>query len=568
MTISFAIVVPCYNDPQGLRITIQSIERNNTDKFCCYVYDDGSSSEQLSAIFEVLDSSPLKVGIVTLPRGNATRTRNRALMDLVNQHDAIVWMDSGDEFDNDHLLRLERCFADFFHAGHSSFVLLPSVSVKSEGHVLDRKQPETLGFGRSALLRHLTFKSPITLHQGGLVSSRAIQLGIAKYGSLYAETQQNGPDFLAITRLIGAGAFIQSCEEIQSSKNVAEDTTELGTAPISKLVARYPDFEEGMRLQNLVYCEHFKSSDFIHNSLAVHFYRRSVELANVSKELSTRARDVSLKYSRWGESLSRLWEKCVDSIEVTNLYKNFPPNASQFFYKEYRGEKIYFNKELSLLTRLLLSNTYEPNHLDFVTTLCVNQSIDTVLDVGAGNGVYSVILAAIATIKNVYAFEPSPRASDLLRKTIDASHDRAKITQFECALSDYDGQAILLTSSSFAGANRLEVPRSGFYLNYNQDLPKTAVGDDVTYDQSVQVQLRALDSTLRLNGKRIFYKIDAEGSEYSILRGSQKFLQSNCCIIQVEESDFSLGMVELLRSFNYEFFHRINRDSYFRNFYF
>ncbi len=121
---------------------------------------------------------------------------------------------------------------------------------------------------------------------------------------------------------------------------------------------------------------------------------------------------------------------------------------------------------------------------------------DTVLDIGAHIGLFSVLAARTATKGRVYAFEPSNDNFELLKHNIDANHI-VNVTPLNAAMSSETGEKELFLSEVNSGSNSFHVPSSR----------KAVVPTVSLKDFLEQNSIQRVD----------FLKMDCEGSEYDIL---------------------------------------------------
>jgi FkbM family methyltransferase len=155
------------------------------------------------------------------------------------------------------------------------------------------------------------------------------------------------------------------------------------------------------------------------------------------------------------------------------------------------------NAELRL-TRFLLMNITEQTHF---------------IDIGAHFGYYS-LLAETCCAKTVTAIEPSAQNFGILKRNAAGS----SIIPINTALSDEPGHLVL---SEFPGA----------YSEYNTAYPDQ-FKDQKWFARTSSTQTTAEATTLDLLFSQItmdpvILKIDAEGSEYDILKGARQFLQKH-----------------------------------------
>ena len=163
---------------------------------------------------------------------------------------------------------------------------------------------------------------------------------------------------------------------------------------------------------------------------------------------------------------------------------------------------------------------------------------DVTIDVGANIGLYTRTLARLSS--KVHAFEPSKAMADILRRT--TPHN---VVVHEMALSDGDGNA------------DLRIPQRGGNLIYSlASIERDAVeGENII---AMKVPRARLDAVIQDDVS--FVKIDVEGHELNVLRGSLGLIARCRPVFLVEaEERHHLGATALL----FEFFNRIKYDGFF-----
>src|SRR6195256_3018495 len=156
------------------------------------------------------------------------------------------------------------------------------------------------------------------------------------------------------------------------------------------------------------------------------------------------------------------------------------------------------------------------------------------VDVGANCGLYTRRLARLS--RQVYAFEPSHKMADLLRRTSPSN-----VSVHEIALSDQTGNAELF------------IPQDDHELIYGLASLEPAVGASNKQIVSVSVPTARLDAIVHQNVA--FVKIDVEGHELSVLNGAVELLEHSQPVFLVEAED--RHRVQATRSI-FEFF--VNRS--------
>ncbi len=123
------------------------------------------------------------------------------------------------------------------------------------------------------------------------------------------------------------------------------------------------------------------------------------------------------------------------------------------------------------------------------------------VDVGANIGYYSILLSR--RFQRIYAIEPHPKTAECLYSNLIRNHlqDRHKIERV--AVSDYEGEAELFLS---------------WHSSVHSLFPKQMDRG------SVKVRVTTLDSLLDEFTRIDLIKIDVEGAEWEVLRGSERIM--------------------------------------------
>jgi FkbM family methyltransferase len=197
--------------------------------------------------------------------------------------------------------------------------------------------------------------------------------------------------------------------------------------------------------------------------------------------------------------------------------------------------------------RLDLTFDYETSAIRSFRDIAGLIAATTVVDVGANIGVYSVYLSDLPEVRRIYAFEPAPAAFALLRRNIALQANAAKIAPFAVALSDEPGQVKFNLVSPMSGAN--------------------AVVSDATEPSASVITIDAarLDDMVPVSGEVVAVKIDVEGHEAATLVGSERFLRSNRCYVQIEilTPEIFGAVVEFMKNVGYEHLFSLQNDHLF-----
>lgn len=177
-----------------------------------------------------------------------------------------------------------------------------------------------------------------------------------------------------------------------------------------------------------------------------------------------------------------------------------------------RGKISYLIDILNHIDRQIEAHGgYEQDVLSHFIRFAKDFNPSIFIDVGANLGLYSMAIAKEFTEIKVIAFEPDRRNIGQLHANIFLNDLQDKISVHEVALSENDGYAPFLR---FGEENR---GRSRLYDSGNLLVP-----------------VKRLDSLFNYKENQIAIKVDAEGHELSVLKGSEELLRRNNCIIQIE----------------------------------
>jgi FkbM family methyltransferase len=132
----------------------------------------------------------------------------------------------------------------------------------------------------------------------------------------------------------------------------------------------------------------------------------------------------------------------------------------------------------------------------------------TVVDVGSNVGWFTMLAASLVGPKGrVLAFEPESRSRRLLEQSVRLNQF-ANVTIYPCAVSDREGEALLHHAP---GPNRgaHSIPRD---FGHGGEIVQTRRLDEVLAEEGI--------------GEVNFLKVDVEGGEPAVLRGTREALDS------------------------------------------
>lgn len=165
------------------------------------------------------------------------------------------------------------------------------------------------------------------------------------------------------------------------------------------------------------------------------------------------------------------------------------------------------------LWRRIAENNFEPTETEFIKDNINNY--DIFIDIGAHIGYYSCLVNRLNSKIQIYSFEPSK--TNFINLQENLKMNSIKSPAYNIALSN----------------EKKEVPL------YDKDSMGSIVSE--TFGNKPEemeiVQTNTLDNIFDreiLKGKRILIKIDAEGSEFNILKGARNFIERYHPVFMIE----------------------------------
>ena len=232
--------------------------------------------------------------------------------------------------------------------------------------------------------------------------------------------------------------------------------------------------------------------------------------------------------------LNRLYPSVVRRILMTIGKNKISIIINNFIFeidiRESIERKTYFLK------------SYEKDRMSYLINNSKNS--DILIDIGAHIGFYSILTSEY--FNQVYSFEPNFRNYQKLLKNIKNNKLERKIKTFNHGL----GEKKQKLKGISANKGKL-IQTSGFSISKHN---KT--GEDVLILKG--------DDAVKLVNKNLTIKIDVEGYENNVLKGSETTLKNNNCFIQIEIWDKNLkNVLRFLKNLNYQKLITIDGDTFF-----
>ena len=163
---------------------------------------------------------------------------------------------------------------------------------------------------------------------------------------------------------------------------------------------------------------------------------------------------------------------------------------------------------------------------------------DTVIDVGGNLGFFVLILnELVGNSGKIYSFEPSKNLNQKLASTIKINNLR-NVTLVNLALGESEGSTTLHYNPKQSGLSSIV---NGFEGNTLAEKIKITTLDEFSSNISERVS---------------FIKIDTEGYEPQVLRGSKGFIKRDRPTIYIElggdHQKFSVEALQVLKDLDYE----------------
>lgn len=203
----------------------------------------------------------------------------------------------------------------------------------------------------------------------------------------------------------------------------------------------------------------------------------------------------------------RITDKFIER-ELSKRAKDFNKNRKlpmAVFINDFIGQKIN------------IYGLYEKEYLDdlhqLMTTIGINLSISTAIDIGANIGNHTIEFSKY--FKQVFSFEPNPRTFDIL-KANTKNINNIEAFNFGCG----DEQKFLKMQENF---NNMGMSTAKFKIESNNHF---------------KIEIKPLDDFLNRLSKLALIKVDVEGMELDVLKGANKIIDKFHPIICFEQNEW------------------------------
>lgn len=181
---------------------------------------------------------------------------------------------------------------------------------------------------------------------------------------------------------------------------------------------------------------------------------------------------------------------------------------TSFVYQQPDGPQLRF-AHVGTANYLYWLNEYEPETTSLFCQLA--RSATTILDIGAADGIYSVLAAATNPEARILAFEPGEAAARTCARNIALNQPLTKHVELHAlALAEYDGTATLYVAGESGGTSSMN---ASFRRDRSEQPVTVRTGDALLREQGIaHIDL---------------IKIDTESTEPAVLRGLASRLQTD-----------------------------------------
>lgn len=176
-------------------------------------------------------------------------------------------------------------------------------------------------------------------------------------------------------------------------------------------------------------------------------------------------------------------------------------------------------------------NTVDIFHLNRIINYIKFLDIDTVIDVGAHKGEFLSYVLKMRNIKKIFSFEPQIEINQALIKKFK---NIKKIKIFNLALDKIISKKYIYINKLSSTSSLQTFNKKSLYLKFKNFL-LGGWGVKLHYVKKYKIRTNTIDNIFNnINLSKCLLKIDTEGYEINVLKGSQKTLDNKIKYILIE----------------------------------
>ena len=173
-------------------------------------------------------------------------------------------------------------------------------------------------------------------------------------------------------------------------------------------------------------------------------------------------------------------------------------------------------------------NTIDIFHQNRIINYIKFLDIDTVIDVGAHKGEFLSYVLKMKNIKKIFSFEPQIEINQVLIKKFK---NIKKIKIFNLALDKIISKKYIYINKLSSTSSLQTFNKKSFYLKFKNFL----LCEKHNYIKKYKIKTNTVDNIFNnINISKCLLKIDTEGYEINVLKGSQKTLDNKIKYILIE----------------------------------
>ena len=215
------------------------------------------------------------------------------------------------------------------------------------------------------------------------------------------------------------------------------------------------------------------------------------------------------------------------------------------------GVQFFVLAQAELWLPVLRDGTWEQGQRAYFIPTALSLGCDLFIDIGANNGIYTLLMANESQIKHIVAFEPCEPHFSLLRRSVALNGCASKCELHRIACSDEnDVKPMYVFSNATPSLNQFVETK------IESDERIKSLGARIE-----RIHACRLDDKIAHKGRRIAIKIDTEGHEIAVIRGAERLFRDNDCFLQIES--FGLDITTEMKALGYQHVNSIKHDHYF-----